>query len=74
MLAHLPESEILTIIRLAELNNVAHPDNEIGILADQASEPRQISDAQREALRDAISSLSQEARLELMALIFFCAW
>ena len=71
MLVHLTEPEILAIVRLAELNNAAHPENEIGADNPPEGSGQSISDAQRQALREAIVSLSPDARVELMALIFF---
>jgi len=73
MLVHLTEREILAIAELAELNNSAHPESEIGITQEEGSEQYggPIPNAEREALKQAIGSLSLEARLELIALIWF---
>jgi Protein of unknown function (DUF3775) len=73
MLVHLTEPQILTIITLAERNNAAHPESEIGLAQEVARGElgRTIPAAEREVLKQAIESLSQEARLELVALIWF---
>jgi Protein of unknown function (DUF3775) len=73
MLVHLSEPEILAIVELAELNNSAHPESEIGITQEEGRERSggPFRHAEREALKQAISSLSLQARLELIALIWF---
>jgi len=73
MLVHLTKPEILAIVELAELNNSAYPESEIGTIEEEAHEQHgtPIPHAEREALKQAISSLSLEARLELVALIWF---
>jgi hypothetical protein len=71
MLKHLKESEIQAIITAAEHNNAAHPPSKLGVTLVEGLELLDRPDPTREFLEETIRSLSQEARLELLALTWF---
>jgi hypothetical protein len=71
MLKHLKETEIQAIIVAAEHNNAAHPPSKLGITLEEGLEMLGRPNPTRKVLEETIRSLSQEARSELAALIWF---
>ena len=71
MFKHLKESDVQAIIEAAECNNAAHPPSELGITLEEARERRGRPDPTGIALKQALGSLPPEARIELMALVWF---
>jgi len=71
MFKHLKESDVQAIIAAAERNNAAHPPSELGITLEEAREWRGRPDPTRIELEHILGSLPREARIELMALVWF---
>jgi hypothetical protein len=71
VLKHLTQSDISAIIAAAERNVAAHPSPERGITLEEGLEMVGRPDPTYEALKQTIRALSQNARLELMALMWF---
>jgi hypothetical protein len=71
MFKHLKESDVQAIIAAAERNNATHPPSKLDVTLEEARERRGRPDPTRIALEQALGSLPHEARIELMALVWF---
>jgi len=71
MFKHLKESDVQAVIAAAERNNEAHPPSKLGITLEEARERYRRPDPTGIALKQALGSLPPEARIELMALVWF---